>query len=77
MRAEKTRDVDRLDSFLVLAGQENSSLRRQLLAAGITPDVIPVDGRGGASRGGAGGDRSGGGTPGQTYARVAVRAAVA
>ena len=38
--------MKRLDSFLVLASQENSSLRRQLLAAGITPDVILMDAAG-------------------------------
>ena len=51
VRAEKESDIKRLDSFLVLASQENSSLRRQLLAAGIAPDVILMDAAGGEADG--------------------------
>ena len=43
VRADKDSELKRLDSFLLLASQENSSLRRQLLNAGLVPDVITAD----------------------------------
>ena len=46
LRHEQSSEIQRLDNFLVLAGQENSCLRRQLLSAGITPDVVNSDGTG-------------------------------
>ena len=46
LKADSSAEIQRLDGFLVLAGQENTALRRQLLTAGIVPDVIHSDGTG-------------------------------